>query len=855
MVVDRFEPHTHTEYSNSSTGLDSINKLGDLIDYAIDQGLKGLAITDHESLSGHVQALKHMKEINKQNPDLNFKLVLGNEIYLVDERKNNQRYYHCIIHANGERGYRALKEMSSHARMLSYMDRRKERTPTTKKELEDILKKYPNAFIITSACLGGELAACVTQARSAHERKDELAVKEWSAKMHSFITFMKRIAGDNFYIEIAPSRSEEQMYFNNMAVQIGKHYNVKLVLGTDAHYLRKEDLYIQEALLRSRQEEREVVSFYEYAYLQNQEEIIENLKGIDISFEELCANSIEMMNKVDTNYNLFKKQKIPKENVKHYDKLCYTKWKDRVGDRMFIKKAFLSEDNQERYYINQVLENLDKKDKLTDDRLDRINEECDILYVIGEQLDDCMFAYSNTLQSYIDLIWDCGSIVGPGRGCFLPDMEVSMSNGCTKKIVDVNKGDIVINDDGRVNKVIDKYIYNIKEEMTEINVCGKKIKCTNDHKILCYRTGLCENPIYNKKQTYCKNAGCRVKKCEHRSSPKLEWVEASKIKKSDMLVYPKPIMKEKKVYSINMKNYGDCKNIKSEIIIDKDFSEFIGLYLGNGWIIDKEDTKSFKLGIAFNSQTGLLKAERYKELVRNIFGENIEVHCYKHLTRKVYQLYIYNKEMVKMIKNLCGHGAINKKIPEILLNNDKDCLKSLIIGLMDTDGCYKDEGKITYSSINYSLCTQIKMVFAYLGYFSNITERIHKKKSWKNEYKVCLSGKQLLSLKNDFLPKIRYTEKKGQWNTFRQDENNFYFRHSGISHFFYEGKVYDLHVENNHSYMINQAAVHNSACSWTGNYGLGITQIDPMDYGLFHWRFLNKERPELPRRNVKVGQL
>lgn len=416
MIIDRFEPHAHSEYSNSSTGLDSINKLGDLIDYAIDQGLKGLAITDHESLSGHIQALKHMRDINKKNPDLDFKLVLGDEIYLVDERKNNQKYYHCIVHANGEQGYRALKEMSSHARMQSYMDRGKERTPTTKQELEEILKKYPNAFVITSACLGGELATCVTQAKLAHERKDEKAVKEWSAKMHSFVTYMKRIAGDNFYIEIAPARSEEQIYFNNMAVQIGKHYGIKLVLGTDAHYLRKEELYIQEAFLRSSESEREVISFYEYAYLQTENEIVKNLEGINISFEELCKNSIEMMNKIDTNYNLFKKQKIPKEKVKHYDKTSYNDWKDRVGDREFIKKAFLSDNNQERYYINQVLENLDKKNKLTEEKLDRIDEECDILYVIGNQLDDCVFAYSNTLQSYIDLIWDCGSIVGPGRG-------------------------------------------------------------------------------------------------------------------------------------------------------------------------------------------------------------------------------------------------------------------------------------------------------------------------------------------------------------------------------------------------------------------------------------------------------
>ena len=67
--------------------IDSINKVPTLIDYAHEIGLGGIAITDHDSLSGHIKAQKTFGSTPKANPEdeswKNFKLILGNEIYLV----------------------------------------------------------------------------------------------------------------------------------------------------------------------------------------------------------------------------------------------------------------------------------------------------------------------------------------------------------------------------------------------------------------------------------------------------------------------------------------------------------------------------------------------------------------------------------------------------------------------------------------------------------------------------------------------------------------------------------------------------------------------------------------------------
>ena len=149
MMKPYFNCHNHTMYSNLRL-IDSINKPEDLIDKAIELGLSGIAITDHECLSAHVEAEKYMEKIQEKNPD--FKLALGNEIYLIDERSNGQKYYHFILIAKDAIGHRALRELSSRAWLNSYTDRKMERVPTLKSELEEVVKKFPGHLIATTAC-------------------------------------------------------------------------------------------------------------------------------------------------------------------------------------------------------------------------------------------------------------------------------------------------------------------------------------------------------------------------------------------------------------------------------------------------------------------------------------------------------------------------------------------------------------------------------------------------------------------------------------------------------------------------------------------------------------------------------
>ena len=128
----RFEVHSHTHYSNLRL-LDSINRPKDLINRAIELGLAGIAITDHECISSHPEINFYQSEIEEQHP--NFKIALGNEIYLTETRDMGQRYYHFILIAKNKDGHRALRELSSRAWMNSYWDRGLERVPTLKSDI------------------------------------------------------------------------------------------------------------------------------------------------------------------------------------------------------------------------------------------------------------------------------------------------------------------------------------------------------------------------------------------------------------------------------------------------------------------------------------------------------------------------------------------------------------------------------------------------------------------------------------------------------------------------------------------------------------------------------------------------
>ena len=409
-----FNIHNHTMYSNIRL-LDCINRPKDLIDKAIELGLSGIAITDHECLSGHMEVNQYAAKIKEKHPD--FIIALGNEVYLVDKREPGIKYNHFLLAAKDAIGHKALRELSSIAWYNAYTDRGMERVPITKEELATVMAKYKGHVVATTACMGGELSTAAYNMTLAENVNDMASASIFYQQICDFLTYCINVFGDDFYIECAPSTAEDQCITNRKLYRIAQAYNIPLVVGTDSHYLTKDDRYVHKSYLNSKGGEREVDSFYEFAHLMTYDEVhdlLEQCFGDGMIAEYILENSRKMGEKF-TSYSLERKQMIPKVEVKDYPKSW--KWFSPGNMRFpLIRELCFSDNVQERYWINECLDSLLEKGLWEDKYLDRIETEADVIKDIGEKLDDCLFAYFNTFKHYIDLFWECGSIVGPGRG-------------------------------------------------------------------------------------------------------------------------------------------------------------------------------------------------------------------------------------------------------------------------------------------------------------------------------------------------------------------------------------------------------------------------------------------------------
>lgn len=412
--MQRFSPHNHTEMSNFRL-LDCINKLPDLVKRGKEIGLAGLAVTDHETIAQSIRICK----LQKENPD--FKIAIGNEIYLTDTRDKGIKYYHFILIAKDAIGHKQLRQLSSIAWMNSYWDRGMERVPTLKSELAAVVKKNPGHLIATSACLGGELSSCIVEIEHARKIGDaETGIKK-EHQIDSFMEYVDDLFGDDFYIEIAPGASKDQILVNSILATLAKNrYHKKLVIGDDAHYLKKEDRYIHKAYLNSKGGERETDAFYEYTYLQSDEDIRINLEpSIGMLIEEMYANSMEMFDKIKV-YDLLHNQTIPSVPVPKTKNWVLSS--DLRKQCPELTRMTNSEDIYERYWVNHCLNSLypilDKIDDeiIIDKYWNELEEEARVKRIIGEKLGTNMFKYPITLKYYIDMMWECGSLVGAGRG-------------------------------------------------------------------------------------------------------------------------------------------------------------------------------------------------------------------------------------------------------------------------------------------------------------------------------------------------------------------------------------------------------------------------------------------------------
>lgn len=407
--------HNHTEYSNLKL-IDSINRASELIDYAYELGLKAVAITDHDCVSGHFDAIEYF---NEKYIDKDFKLILGNEIYLTRNditKENAQRddFHHFILLAKDKEGHHQLRELSSRAWKRSWM-KGIQRTPTLLNDLFEVVDANPGHLIATTACIGGYIGHLWNLWNFNHG--DELE------RMDAFLATMEDVFQGDFYIELQPSiESEDQINYNKFLVDRywGKY---KFTIATDSHYLKAEDREIHKWFLNSKNGDREVDTFYSSTYLMSADEVRGMMNYMsDADIDTLFQNTLNIAAQCE-NYSLREPQTVVQ--TPYDDMPDYRDFITDYEDYEYINYYATTDNAADKYFYNLICKGMAEKwkdDWDLDVYADRLNTELEAVYKISQKIGKSLADYFTTMGKFINIIWSrAESFIGPSRGsagCF-----------------------------------------------------------------------------------------------------------------------------------------------------------------------------------------------------------------------------------------------------------------------------------------------------------------------------------------------------------------------------------------------------------------------------------------------------
>ena len=401
--------HCHTHGSNLRM-LDCIVKTKDLIDYAVELGMKAVAITDHASISEHINAIQYSKELKGKGIDI--KVLLGDEIYLVDDvvgvKENyvpkQTQFYHFILIAKDKIGYDQLREINAVGWQSSFFTGKMRRVPNDKHQIEKIIGNNKGHLLASTACIGGELA-------KSFFNKDK-------HQLTSFVNWCISTFGkENFAIEIQPSDNPDQIFFNKWVKDYAWKHGLKCISTCDVHYLKKEHHDIHKAFLTSREADRgESEDFYATTYMMSTEEKRGYMPYFsDEDYEQIVNDGWEFVKDVEF-IDMEHITIIPERSLKGLDCQVRHIFKDWYDKYPYIKNFAYSKYDQDTYFLRMVEDGfINKKQEFNDTNVGRIAWELEQLWLISDKLGARMSADYNLVDYIVDICWEIG-FIGVSRG-------------------------------------------------------------------------------------------------------------------------------------------------------------------------------------------------------------------------------------------------------------------------------------------------------------------------------------------------------------------------------------------------------------------------------------------------------
>jgi len=358
--------HNHSHYSL----LDGLTKLDELINYAKEQGSPAVALTDHGSMYGVIEFYQKCKKAD-------IKPIIGVEAYMAPVSRHNKdtradaRNYHLLLLAKNNVGYKNLIKLVSIAHIEGFYYK-----PRIDWEL---LEKYHEGLIASSACLGGEISQLI------------LADKLDEAKKR-ILEYNELFGQGNYYLEIMDHpelRGQEKV--NRQLIKFSKELNVPLIATNDIHYFKREDDEAQDILLclqnkkKVEDEDRmKMIGLGDYSMRSNQE-MIKTFKDVP----EAIENTVKIAEMCNVDLSLGSTQLPHFEVPKGYDGNSY------------LRK--ICEDGLEARFPGVKGE----KEKEIQERL---NYELEVITKMGWP------SYFLIVADFVSWAKDRKIVVGPGRG-------------------------------------------------------------------------------------------------------------------------------------------------------------------------------------------------------------------------------------------------------------------------------------------------------------------------------------------------------------------------------------------------------------------------------------------------------
>ena len=433
-MEDFIHLHVHTYYSI----LDGQSPVEKLVDKAVANGMRGMAITDHGNMFGVKELYNYCNKINgklKEQGKEPFKPIFGCEMYVARrtkadrvKEKGDAGGYHLIVLAKNYHGYKNLIKLVSRA----WVDGFYSKPRTDRADLE----KYHEDLIVCSACIAGEVPAKILKGDIPGARE----AIEW----------YKSIFGDDYYLELQrhevkdPNQRANRETFplqqraNKELIKLAKEYGIKVVCTNDCHFVDQENAEAHDHLLclstGKELNDPTRMLYSKQEWFKTREEMNEIFADVP----EALSNTLEILDKVET-YSIDHSPIMPFFPIPE-EFGTEEETRKRISPEELFREFTTDENGKEIMSHEEAEKKIKKLGGI--DKLYRIKFEADYLAKLaydgakrlyGEPLSDEVYervkfelhimktmgfpGYFLIVQDFINSAQDeLGVMVGPGRG-------------------------------------------------------------------------------------------------------------------------------------------------------------------------------------------------------------------------------------------------------------------------------------------------------------------------------------------------------------------------------------------------------------------------------------------------------